>query len=63
MTRHQPGRNADDELHDAEVVEDGKKRADENDDRQHLKRKNKPDVGDFSSQVHRKQIPSRRRRN
>ena len=35
---HHNGEGADDELHDAEVVEDGEQRRDEDDRRQHLER-------------------------
>jgi hypothetical protein len=48
---HDPGRNLDDELHDAEVIEHGEKRANENNGRQHLKRKIKAEMGALLTQV------------
>ena len=39
--RHDPGDGANDELHDADVIEKREKRGDEDDRGQHLERKNK----------------------
>ena len=36
-SRHHPGKNTDDDLHNAEVIKHGKERGDENDGRQHPK--------------------------
>src|SRR5579885_1278872 len=50
MMRHQPGGDADDELHDADVIQNREQRADEDDDRQHLKSEDEPDAGTLLAQ-------------
>src|ERR1700758_4813511 len=42
--RHGPGRDANDELHDAVVIENGEESTDENDSGEDLKRENKTDT-------------------